>query len=724
MDSRSKVTAETPQSRKISFTILSAEGLIKRDYFSAPDPMVTVRVDGELVLTTEVAKKTVNPIWTDASVVFTLAPESAVVIDILDFKRLGGKKAAHPSLGKIFVRSWDLAGLQAVVVRDVQRSSDIHEARGKLKFHFEPAPEPPPLAPVTPPPSLPISSDSSSSYTITKPSKPSLFASPTSSTSPLPNSTRSISSASLLPSNSSGFTNRVASNGRTIYVSPVGTTPRIVPFTGRSFSFLAGRPSNPASQNSSPYGAVTRRIASAPRTRPEPPASWSARSTSAGREFFLRSASDEPVDPPAGDLPPGWELRLTKDSRVYFVDHNTRTSSWIDPRLPESDPDLDQFQATLRRKVVYFRSQPEMKGLPGRSILKISRANIFESSYDAIMELELDDLRKDLRFAFDGEDGLDYGGVSREFFYLLGNEIANPMYTLWQNSSTDSYNLQINPDSGINPEHLSYFKFTGRVLGMAVFHHRFLDCYWVRAFYKQMLGQPIVLKDLEGVDAELYRGLLWTLENKLDGIIDATFSVEEEHFGQRVVVPLVPHGEDIAVTDDNKQEYAEALANHRIVKRVEKQFKAFLEGFSEVIPPRSIDLFNPMELELLIGGLSDIDVDDWRENTAYRGYLKEEEIIQWFWIAVEDWSPEKKAKLLQFCTGTSRVPVNGFKDLHGSDGLRKFTIERTISPGQVTELPRSHACFNRLDLPPYESFEILVEKLTLAIEETSGFGLE
>jgi len=105
--------------------------------------------------------------------------------------------------------------------------------------------------------------------------------------------------------------------------------------------------------------------------------------------------------------------------------------------------------------------------------------------------------------------------------------------------------------------------------------------------------------------------------------------------------------------------------------------------------------------------------DDWSKFTDYRGYDKEDQVISWFWQILRSWPPEQKARLLQFTTGTSRIPVNGFKDLQGSDGPRRFTIEKY---GDASKLPRSHTCFNRLDLPPYEDIKTLEDKLRLAIE--------
>jgi len=119
--------------------------------------------------------------------------------------------------------------------------------------------------------------------------------------------------------------------------------------------------------------------------------------------------------------------------------------------------------------------------------------------------------------------------------------------------------------------------------------------------------------------------------------------------------------------------------------------------------------------------MSDIDVDDWTKYTDYRGYEMNDDVIQWFWQIIRSWPTERKSRLLQFATGTSRIPVNGFKDLQGSDGPRRFTIEKAGDPSQ---LPKSHTCFNRIDLPPYKDYSTLEHKLTLAVEETVGFGQE
>jgi E3 ubiquitin-protein ligase NEDD4 len=115
-----------------------------------------------------------------------------------------------------------------------------------------------------------------------------------------------------------------------------------------------------------------------------------------------------------GPLPSGWEMRLTSTARVYFVDHNTKTTTWDDPRLPSSlDAIVPQYKRDFRRKLIYFRSQPGMRAQPGNCQIKVRRNHIFEDSYAEIMRQTPNDLKKRLMIKFEGEDGLDYGGLAR-----------------------------------------------------------------------------------------------------------------------------------------------------------------------------------------------------------------------------------------------------------------------------------------------------------------------
>ncbi|XP_032218602.2 E3 ubiquitin-protein ligase NEDD4 [Nematostella vectensis] len=433
-----------------------------------------------------------------------------------------------------------------------------------------------------------------------------------------------------------------------------------------------------------------------------------------------------PSAPPAqdlGPLPDGWEERIHSDGRVFYIDHETRSTQWEDPRLQLSTTSQAvPYSRDYKRKCDYFRSKLKRpSNVPNKYEIHIRRRNLMEDSFRAVQLsiVKPEILKSRLWIVFDGETGLDYGGLQREWFYLLSKEVFNPYYGLFEYSASDNYTLQINPNSGLcNEEHLSYFKFIGRVAGMAVYHGKLLDAFFIRPFYKMMLGRPITLIDMESVDSEYYNSLNWILENDPEDL-DLHFCVDEELFGILSVKDLKPNGSQTNVTNENKREYINLVIKWRFVSRVEDQMRAFMEGFCDLIPHNLIQIFDERELELLMCGLGEIDTVDWRKNSNYRGeYHDKHIVIQWFWKAVNSFDIETRARLLQFVTGTSRVPMNGFSELYGSNGPQRFTIEPWGTPHS---LPRAHTCFNRLDLPRYRSYYELRERLRIAIENTQGF---
>jgi E3 ubiquitin-protein ligase HUWE1 len=153
----------------------------------------------------------------------------------------------------------------------------------------------------------------------------------------------------------------------------------------------------------------------------------------------------------------------------------------------------------------------------------------------------------------------------------------------------------------------------------------------------------------------------------------------------------------------------------KLTTAIKDQIKAFLQGFHDVIPKELISIFNEQELELLISGMPDIDIDDWKNNTDYQNYTASSAQVQWFWRAVRSFSQEERAKLLQFVTGTSQVPLEGFASIQGSSGVQKFQIHKDF--GAIDRLPSAHTCFNQLDLPAYESYDQLRTLLLTAISE-------
>ncbi|CAH8356078.1 unnamed protein product [Eruca vesicaria subsp. sativa] len=306
-------------------------------------------------------------------------------------------------------------------------------------------------------------------------------------------------------------------------------------------------------------------------------------------------------------------------------------------------------------KKSYFRSRirhQHDQHISGPLRISVRRAYVLEDSYNQLRMRSPQDLKGRLNVQFQGEEGIDAGGLTREWsvaFTTVGNDAT----------------FQPNPNSVYQTEHLSYFKFVGRMVAKALFDGQLLDVYFTRSFYKHILGVKMTYQDIETVGPDYYKNLKWLLE-----VTD---------------YELKPGGRHIRVTEETKHEYVDLVAGHILTNAIRPQINAFLEGFNELIPRELVSIFNDKELELLISGLPEIDFDDLKANTEYTSYTVGSPVIHWFWEVV---------KLL-----TKKIWLDFF----------------SLSP--------EHQSFNQLDLPEYPSKEQLQERLLLAIHEASeGFG--
>uniref|UniRef100_A0A8C7QR58 HECT-type E3 ubiquitin transferase n=1 Tax=Oncorhynchus mykiss TaxID=8022 RepID=A0A8C7QR58_ONCMY len=378
----------------------------------------------------------------------------------------------------------------------------------------------------------------------------------------------------------------------------------------------------------------------------------------------------------------------------------------------------------VKRK--YFRQELERldEGLRKEDMaVHVRRDHVFEDSYRELHRKSPEDMKNRLYIVFEGEEGQDAGGLLREWYMIISREMFNAMYALFRTSPGDRVTYTINPSSHCNPNHLSYFKFVGRVVAKAVYDNRLLECYFTRSFYKHILGKSVRYTDMESEDYPFFQGLVYLLENDVSTLgYELTFSTEVQEFGVCEVRDLKPNGGNIIVTEENKKEYVHLVCQMKMTGAIRKQLSAYLEGFYEIIPKRLISIFTEQELELLISGLPTIDIDDLKANTEYHKYQSSSIQIQWFWRALRSFDQADRAKFLQFVTGTSKVPLQGFAALEGMNGIQKFQIHR--DDRSTDRLPSAHTCFNQLDLPAYESYEKLRHMLLLAIQECSeGFGL-
>ena len=183
-----------------------------------------------------------------------------------------------------------------------------------------------------------------------------------------------------------------------------------------------------------------------------------------------------------------------------------------------------------------------------------------------------------LNIRFHGEEGVDAGGVTREWFQVLARQMFDPNYALFIPVSSDRTTFHPNKLSAINDEHLMFFKFIGRIIGKALYEGRLLDCYFSRAVYKRILGKSVSVKDMESFDPDYYKSLCWMLDNDITDIITESFSVEDDEFGVTKIIDLVPKGRDVLVSEENKAEYVRLVVEHKLLSSVKEQMEHFLKG--------------------------------------------------------------------------------------------------------------------------------------------------
>ena len=251
----------------------------------------------------------------------------------------------------------------------------------------------------------------------------------------------------------------------------------------------------------------------------------------------------------------------------------------------------------------------------------VRRQNVFEDSYRELNRRSPEDWKHRFYIVFDGEEGQDAGGLLREWYSIIARSMFDPNYALFMINPGDRVTYMPNPLSHCNPNHAQYFKFIGRIIAKAIFDNKFMDCYFTRSFYKHILGVPVRYTDMESVDLQFYKNLVMLLENDIHALgLDLTFSLDASEFGVNKVIELIPNGSTIIVTNENKHEYVRLVCQEKMIGSIRQQINAFLEGFYTIIPKSLISIFNEQELELLISGLPDIDIEDLKANTEYHKY--------------------------------------------------------------------------------------------------------
>eukprot|EP00210_Caulerpa_lentillifera_P001904 g1831.t1 len=360
----------------------------------------------------------------------------------------------------------------------------------------------------------------------------------------------------------------------------------------------------------------------------------------------------------------------------------------------------------------YFDQHDEY---PGKLYLNVHRNNLLEDGIDSIMKARKNgNLHSSTYVTFVGEEGVDHGGLSREFFRVISEHLFRSEYGMFIYDDDSNFWWLLSSDLLDLKEE---FIFTGILIGLALFNGYLLNLQLPLVFYKKLLGQELNAEDLKDVHPDIHRSLKHILDMD-SGVEDLGlfFSVEDNTgLGSRQEVDLKANGSEIAVTEQNKHEYVQLYTHYLLEEQVKSVFDPLKSGFLEVCQSVNLNSLQPIELEEILCGLKETDVADLKSHTSYTSCESTSSIVVWFWEIFSNYSENEKRKLLAFVTGSDRAPVSGFGALNP-----KFTIRKVDNNFQ--SLPTSATCYNRLSLPDYETKHVLKERLDTALKYSEGFG--
>ena len=359
----------------------------------------------------------------------------------------------------------------------------------------------------------------------------------------------------------------------------------------------------------------------------------------------------------------------------------------------------------------------------GSNFININRDKLIESS---IEELSKVNLYREIKVKFKGEEEGDAGGIMREWLTSLFKEFQKPENKLFTKADTSDFSLKIYNDKNYDKNKLKIFDFIGKIFVIALLNDLTINSCFNIYIYKIILDEPVEIEDLVFIDTEIYHSIK-KLQNLNDfSNLELYFAEnEKDENGNINNVNLILEGSNIPVTKENMLYYFQKKIEY-IMNKDRIYINHIKKSIFSYIPEFLIKIFSANELELILNGTPFIDVSDWIENTIYEGYSPSDDIIIKFWNIVKNLPQEKLSRLLQFSTGSTRVPVGGFKSLQSNRGkISPFSIYKVEYEEGKRNYIKARTCFNRINLPNFPNEEKLLEGINFVIDnEILGFGIE
>jgi HECT-domain (ubiquitin-transferase) len=392
--------------------------------------------------------------------------------------------------------------------------------------------------------------------------------------------------------------------------------------------------------------------------------------------------------------------------------------------------------------------------------LSVRRHALLDDMIAQVMSMGLSELKMEWRVEFVGE--VLCGPT--DWLSTAVAALLDPSIGLWKPSGWNDKVMEVNPESrtyrrakddcfhwrfsptAVAPlagsweeECGTYYRFLGRIIGKALAEGRELNCHLEPYIFKHLVGSPVALRDVMEVDPTFYQGIDFLQTYAAGGndvsMLCLDFTTTHGCAQGMDPIELVSGGATLSVTNENLPDYLSALVKHRLFGFAKLQISSLLFGVLDVIPEHLLGVLAPSELELLLCGAPEIDVEDWKVHTEYdcadaaTAGGADSPVSQWFWQIVEAYDSVDRARLLQFVTGTSAIPTGGFAALRGRHShsgssttdanvdhhkAHKFTL-RVVDGKSPLLFPRADRSRNRLDLPLCGSLSELLTKLAIAM---------
>ena len=430
----------------------------------------------------------------------------------------------------------------------------------------------------------------------------------------------------------------------------------------------------------------------------------------------------------------------------YIVDPNTKVKYWknfgkiiIDSNMFEkirklSDHPIGASEPFyLKRNWLFsYLIRRFGRGSLENPIISINRNNIFEDSYNKFIKTKELTLTKPLKIRFINEKLEDVDGIYREWYSCMFRAMLSPNLRLFMINPYKSYE----PNTILfYPKYpgmkLEYYVFIGKLLIKAI-----VDLMVIRnmklnhVLLKGIIKRPITLDDIKYYNFDLYQQLKYindtpVMSNPQLQQIRFVWKIRNEN-NLIQEVEIIQGGKNIFLNDNNKLLFIDKVIYTETIRPYEEQIKAIQKGIYSIFEGVLEGVFSVEELAFLLSGQDNIDLNDWKENTIYKGcYNPNHPVIKMFWEKIGTLKKNEIIKFLQFSTGSESVPIDGFGSLKGIGGkIQKFTIEPFTN--YSAENPddykfqkiESKRCYHTIILPLYQNRQELDKAINIILNDT------